>query len=141
MAKYELNKYEEAMNDLGDFVKVQDAKKTRNIEYAVALQVIGDIHQFLGNSDSASSAWSAAFHAYSKSKDMVISYPELGRMLERRVTSCGEDGETPPSPPETMLQTITASLVGQLSEEVTKKDTIEFDPTEVAFHRAIFLED
>lgn len=139
MAKYELDNYDEAMKYLRDFVKIQDAKKIRNVDYVIALQVIGDIHQFLDNRDSASSAWSAAFHTYSSSKDLVSSYPVLGPMLERRLTSCGEDEEAEPSSPDTIFQTITAGLVGQLSEEVNKK--LDRDPAEATFQRAIFLED
>jgi len=141
MAKFETDNYDEAMKFLGDFVKLQDAKKNRNIDYVIALQVIGDIHQFLENNDSASSAWSAAFHTYSSSKDMVSRYPDLGSMLERRMNSCGEENAAPSSQPETMLQTFTANLVGQLSEEVTKKDKIDRDPAEAALQRGIFLED
>ena len=99
MAKYELDNYDEALKYLGDFVKIQDAKNVRNVDYVLALQVIGDIHKFLDNCESASSAWSAAFHSYSSSKDMVSRYPDLGPMLERRLVTCGEDSEAPPPPP------------------------------------------
>ena len=40
-----------------------------------------------------------------------------------------------------MLQTITASLVSQLSEEVKQKHKLDRDPAEETFQRAIFLED
>lgn len=141
MIKYETNSFKDAMKHLGDFVKIQDAKKIRNIEYVIALTCIGDIHQHLESTDSSSSAWSAAFHTYSSSKDLVSRYPELGPMLERRQESGGGENEAPPSQPETMLQTITASLVGQLSEEVNEKQSLDRDPAEAAFYRAIFLED
>lgn len=141
MTKYDEENYEEAMKYLGDFVKIQDAKKIRDVEYVIALQVIDDIHQFLGSDDSASSAWSSAFHTYSSSKDMVSRYPTLGPMLERRVASGGEASEAPSSEPETMLQTITASLVGQLSEDVNKQQKLERDPAEAMLQRAIYLED
>lgn len=136
-----MDDYEEALKNLSDFVKIQDTNKKRNADYVIALQVIGDIHQFLENSESARSAWSAAFHTYSSSKEMVSRYPELGPMLERRITACGEEAESQPSQAETMLQTFTANLVGQLSEEVTKRDKMERDPAEGAFQRAIFLEE
>lgn len=140
--KYEMDEYEEAMKYLGEFVKIQDAKKVRNtIEYVVALQVTGDIHHFLDDSGSASSMWSAAFNTYSSSKEMVSRYPDLGPMLERRVSTSGEDGDAPSSQPESMLQTITANLVGQLSDEVSKKDKVERDPREIALVRTIFLGD
>lgn len=141
MAKFEVEQYAEALKHLSDFVKIQDVKKIRNVDYVLALQFIGDIHQFLDHKESASSAWSAAFHAYSRSKPIVSMYPDLGPMLERRLASCGEDTESPPSPRETMLQSFTANLVGQLSEEVNQKDKMDRDPAEVAFQRAIFLED
>ena len=44
---------------------------------------------------------------------MVSRYPELGPMLERRITACGEEIESHQSlQAETMLQTFTANLVG-----------------------------
>lgn len=43
MAKFESENFEDAMKYLGDFVKTQDAKKVRNVEYVVALQCIGDM--------------------------------------------------------------------------------------------------
>lgn len=84
MAKFESENFEDAMIYLGDFVKTQDAKKVRNVEYFVALQCIGDMHQHFDNGDSARTTWSASFRAYSSSKDMVSRYPELGPMIDRR---------------------------------------------------------
>jgi hypothetical protein len=91
IAKFELDNYEEAMTSLGDFVKFQDANKTKNVDYVIALQVMGDSHKYFDNGDEASTAWSTAFKVYSSSKDMVLKYPDLGPMLERRLVTATEE--------------------------------------------------
>ena len=142
MAKFESENFEDAMKYLEDFVKMQDAKKIRNVEYVVALQCIGDMHQHFDNGDSARTAWSNSFRTYSSSKEMVSRYPELGPMLDRRQVSGGEENEVPPSEPETIGANMLQMLVGQLSEEVNnRKENLDRDPAELAFYRSIFLED
>jgi hypothetical protein len=134
MAKFELDNYEDAMTSLGDFVKIQDANKTKNVDYVIALQVMGDLHKYFDNGDEASTAWSTAFKVYSTSKDMVSKYPDLGPMLERRLVTATEDSV--PVPQENFF----ISLVVHLSEEVSKNDKLNRDPVEDEFHRTIYFE-
>lgn len=140
MAKFELDRYEEAKAALDSFIKIQDTNKIKNVDYVIALQVLGDIHSFYDEDDAASSSWSTAFSVYNSSKDMVARYPELGQMVECRLLA-SKRHSAPPMPESSFFQSISVHLVNHLSEEVKQKAKMERDPAERQFHRAIFLEE
>ena len=140
LAKFELDNYEDAMSHLGDFVKMQDSTKTKNVQYVIALQIIGDVHQFFENDNAARSAWTAAFHVYSSSKDIVTKYPDLGTMLERRMLTSSEESEEPASQ-DGLFQRISADLVSRLSDEVNSNRKMVNDPAEAEIRKSIFMED
>jgi hypothetical protein len=135
MAKFELDNYEGALSSLGDFVRIQDAHKTKNVDYVIALQVMGDLYKYFDSRDEASTAWSTAFKVYSSSKDMISRYPELGPMLERRLVTATEESEAQQASPESFFK----SIVSHLSVEVNKNDKLDRDPIEDEFQRTVFL--
>ena len=137
MLKFQQGEYDSAAKFLTDFLRIQDANKAKkSIEYILSLQVLGDIHRYHHNVDDANSAYSSAYHAFSK--EMAAKYPALGPILEGRLATC-DDGEVPQSPVG-LFSRITGEF-GRLNEEVKNKGKIRITVEEEKLYKSIFLDD
>lgn len=102
--------YDEALENLENFVKIQEATQAKkSANFVLALQFIGDIHKYQNSFDKASTALKTANKIYWNDKDLSREYPLLGDMLDRRLSE--ENNESNLAPP---------SLFHRISEEITR---------------------
>lgn len=140
LLQYEAKNYDEALEYLGTFVKIQDSNKVKNTaDYVLALQLIGDINRHNGRNDEASSAFASANHAFSYSKEVAKKYPGFRQILERRLAE--ENNPSVPAAPTGLFARITGEL-GRLGEEVkASAGGIKNEPDEVELRNSIILDD
>jgi tetratricopeptide (TPR) repeat protein len=140
LLQYEAKNYDEALEYLGTFIKIQDSNKVKNTaDYVLALQLIGDINRYNGRNDEASSAFASANHAFSHSKEVAKKYSGFQQILERRLSE--ENDSNIPPPPTGLFARITGEL-GRLGEEVkTSAGGIKNAPDEVELRNSILLDD
>ena len=140
LLNFELKNYDEALDSLSSFIKIQDSNKDKNsVDYILGLLLIGDIYHYNGKMDDASSAYASANHAFSYSKEVPKKYPAFRDILERRLSE--QRIKTGPAAPTGLFARITGEF-GRLSDEVNSKgDGIQCEPDEVELMKSILFDD
>ena len=140
---FEMKNYDEALDSLSNFIKIQDSNKEKNsVDYILALLLIGDIYHYNCRMDEASSAFASANHALSYSKEVPKKYPVFRDILERRLSEHRiKPGPAAPAAPTGLFARITGEF-GRLSDEVNSKgDGIQSSPDEVELIKSILFDD
>ena len=88
IVKYMLKSYAEARIYLSDFIRVMDVvKNVETIDYIIALQVLGELHEAEGRVDDARKSWTLAQAILQRSSNSSKKLPELEELISLRLES------------------------------------------------------
>jgi RNase P subunit RPR2 len=86
IVKYMLKSFAEARIYLSDFVRVMDTEhNVDEIDYVIALGLLGEVHNAEGRGDAAKKLWTKAKSALDKNPTVSEKIPELRELISHRL--------------------------------------------------------
>jgi tetratricopeptide (TPR) repeat protein len=141
LAKYLLNKGDEAMAHLNEFIRVCEMngeKYITRIDYFVlAVMLLGDIYKAKADTEQANKVWSVARDICQKVKRIASEVPALAHMIDRRLV--GTDISSSPNGTSIFPQ---LEAIRRHSEHATPYGNLSPEPEDVeVYRRILFIDD
>jgi hypothetical protein len=136
IVKYLLKSFAEARIYLSDFVRVMDTERTvDDIDYVIALQLLGEVHNAEGRRGDAKQLWSRAQSILRKNPSVSQKIPELEELLSNRL----EAAQSAREEKKTLFSRFT-ELARFEDEQLSREVPIE-ERIQMVFRTYIFVDD